>query len=369
MRVVAHLASVHNRTDNRVFYKQCIGLAGSGYSVKLIVGDGKGDTIIQGVEVLDFIPFSYRSRLIRIFIVSPIIMVKALKLRVDLYHIHDPELLLYYLIFSPFFGSKKVIFDMHENLSEQVKGKLWVPRIFRGFLALLIRKYENLVFRKIPVIFAENSYVKHFPLVKKYEIVLNYPSSNWANTKPYVKQPNHVPTIGYIGRIGVDRGIDTLLASIVSINKLGRKLQVELIGNIPQDISESVNFKYLDLRDLIKTPGFVPNDVAVEIVKAWDVGFCVLKDQPNFIESYPTKLFEYFVAGVPVVTSNFPLYQELVEVIGGGICISPDSEIQLSQAITKILNTPDKYSANIDLVEYGWSSQLSKLVAFYRAIL
>ena len=104
MRVVAHLASVHNRTDNRVFYKQCIGLAGSGYSVKLIVGDGKGDAIIQGVEVLDFIPFSYRSRLIRIFIVSPIIMVKALKLRADLYHIHDPELLLFYLIFSPFFA-------------------------------------------------------------------------------------------------------------------------------------------------------------------------------------------------------------------------------------------------------------------------
>jgi len=372
MKTIIHLASVHNRTDNRVFYKQCVDLAANGFMVKLIVADGKGDDLVDDVEVLDFNKFSSNNRLLRLFITSPIVTIKALRLRADLYHIHDPELLFYYFLFSPFFSSKKIVFDMHENLSEQVKSKPWIPSFLRPLLAASIKIYENIVFRHVAVIFAEKSYLKSFPNLKRYETVLNFPKPSWVeekHNKSDVKEVNKEPVIGYVGRVGVDRGADILLGSVVAINKSGRSLRVVLLGNVPQEVYDKSDFNYLKAKGLLDAPGFVDNNRAVEIVQSWDIGFCVLRDLPNFIESYPTKLFEYMAAGVPVITSDFPLYRELIDETGGGICIQPNSEAELTDAILRILDAPNKYYPQIDMTKYGWPGQLSKLAQFYSTIL
>ena len=369
MKEIVHLASVHNRTDNRVFYKQCVDLAASGFNVRLVVADGKGNAVCQNVSILDFSYCSLKSRLFRLFFVSPIVVIKALKLRGDLYHIHDPELLFYFILFAPFFSPKKLVFDMHENLSEQVKSKPWIPSFLRPTLSASIKLYENIVFRYVPVIFAEDSYSKSFPNVMNYETVLNFPKSSWAENTASRAKAKEEPIIGYVGRIGVDRGADILLASVVAINKSGRRLRLVLLGNVPEDVCDNPGFNYLKVNSLLDTPGFVDNNRAVEIVQLWDVGFCVLRAHPNFIESYPTKLFEYMAAGVPVIASDFPLYRELIDETGGGICIEPNSEEQLTHAILRILDTPNSYYPRLDMDKYGWSGQLSKLINFYSTIL
>ena len=49
---VCHLTSVHQRNDVRIFYKQCKGLS-KHYDVSLIVADGLGDALNDGVKIKD----------------------------------------------------------------------------------------------------------------------------------------------------------------------------------------------------------------------------------------------------------------------------------------------------------------------------
>ncbi|MBH8881312.1 glycosyltransferase family 1 protein, partial [Pseudomonas aeruginosa] len=50
MTKVAHLTSVHSRYDIRIFRKQCRTLSQYGYDVYLVVADGKGDEVKDGVR-------------------------------------------------------------------------------------------------------------------------------------------------------------------------------------------------------------------------------------------------------------------------------------------------------------------------------
>ena len=50
-------------------------------------------------------------------------------MKADIYHIHDPELLLIALKLKK--RNKKVIYDAHEDLPRQILTKHWIPKIIR----------------------------------------------------------------------------------------------------------------------------------------------------------------------------------------------------------------------------------------------
>lgn len=79
-------------------------------------------------------------------------------------------------------------------------------------------------------------------------------------------------------------------------------------------------------------------------------------------------------SGLPVIGSNFPLWKEIIEQGGCGICVDPMKPEAISQAIKTIIENPEKSSkmgANgIRLVKekYNWDAEKVKLVAFYAAL-
>ena len=104
-------------------------------------------------------------------------------------------------------------------------------------------------------------------------------------------------------------------------------------------------------------------------------GLALLKPIGDYPESYTTKLFEYMALGLPVITSNFPLYQEIVEHHKCGFCVSPYDPIEVAQMLIYLIENPDEArimgERGRQAVEqyYNWSSEASKLIDFYKHIL
>lgn len=76
--------------------------------------------------------------------------------------------------------------------------------------------------------------------------------------------------------------------------------------------------------------------------------------------------------GLPVITSNFPLYQDVVEKYHAGICIDPYSADELANAIEYILTHKAEAMKMAEngkktaLEHYNWKIEEKKLLKLYK---
>lgn len=116
---LCHLTSVHSRFDIRIFHKECASLARKGFMVNLVVADGKGDEVNNGVAIHDV--GSSNGRFDRMRRAPNRVLKKALSLDAEIYHFHDPELIPVGLGLKR--HGKKVVFDVHEDYVSQIREK------------------------------------------------------------------------------------------------------------------------------------------------------------------------------------------------------------------------------------------------------
>jgi len=117
---------------------------------------------------------------------------------------------------------------MHENLLKSIPTKPWINPLFRPLVVFICMILERILMRKIPVIFAENSYIKHYPWVKKNITVLNMPLTSQLlqiNETKYSK-----PTLGYIGGVTPERGSIVTLDALKILKSKGYAVDWECIG-------------------------------------------------------------------------------------------------------------------------------------------
>ena len=89
---VCHLSSVHPRNDIRIFLKECISLKDAGYDLSYVVADGLGNDEIQTIKIFDV--GKLKHRFTRMFLSSLKVVIKGATIKADVYHFHDPELII-----------------------------------------------------------------------------------------------------------------------------------------------------------------------------------------------------------------------------------------------------------------------------------
>jgi len=368
---VVHITSVHPPYDIRIFHKECRTLAAAGYDTSIIVPQTEASTTTRdGVKTVAV--KQSRGRLRRILLTSPRVARRAFLLKAEVYHVHDPELLIIAVLLR--IMGKKVIFDMHENLPRAILTKGWIPENARPAVSKFVRLLERMFLSGLPIIFAEESYVKDYSWVSHKAVIMNMPLL--AEIQSIKEEKNKLPSLGYLGMVSEARGCMQILRALDLVKKEGVKVQWECVGRVEAGFkAEMLSLAKLYNLDEIRIWGNKDATEAWRIIARCHIGMAILAPDQNYVESYPTKLFEYMALGIPVIASNFPLYRTIVETEQCGICVNPLRVEEIAQAILYLLRNPAiarKMGESGKLAvekKYNWNVEKVKLLEFYEQIL
>lgn len=360
---VVHLTSVHSRFDTRIYYKQCLSLEKAGYSVSLIVADGKGEEVKDNINIYDVgVP---QGRLNRIFKISKKIFNKAVLLNADVYHLHDPELIPSALKLRKL--GKIVIFDSHEDVSLQMRAKPYLNAPLRYLVGEAYGLYERYACKKISAVITATPFIRDkFIKINPNTIdVNNFPIIN--ELKSEANWESKEKCICYIGGIGTIRGIEEIILAL-GYQKSSTRLKLGGLFN-NKEIEERV--KKFEGWSLVDELGYLDRFGVKDVLEQSIAGLVVLHPVINYVDALPVKMFEYMSAGIPVIASNFPLWEEIIEKNNCGVCVDPLDPYAIADAIDFFRNAPDKAKQmgknGRKTIEntYNWSIEEKKLLELY----
>ncbi len=368
MKKIVHITSVHQRYDTRIFHKECLSLKKAGYEVSLIVADGKGDEEKNGIKIYDV--GKQTNRIKRLLFTSKAVIKKAKELNADLYHYHDPDLLIEARTLST---NAHLIFDSHEDFPALMLQRDYIPSIFRSLLFKIAQRIETTSAKQMSaVVCATDNIRDKFINYQRVEAITvkNYPIAN-LNTTPINHTEITPPVACYVGGLTPIRGVKEM---ILSCHKAGIKLLLagpfdsEDYLKEMQSLKEWENVEYL---------GYVESTQVKE--KVYDkstLGLALLHKAPNHTLSIPIKQLEYMIEGLPTISSQEVIFcKEVIENEKCGIVVNPLNIEETSQAIKTIINNKSlaqemSNKAYISAKEkYNWLSQEKELLKLYKNLL
>lgn len=368
MMHVVHLTSVHTLLDTRIFYKECQSLKQANYKVSLITVS-KSDELIDGIQI-----YGVRKPdkfIKRIFVTAFQIFQIARKMGADVYHFHDPELIWVGFLLKVL--GKKVIYDIHEDLPNQVMHKFYIPYWVRPIVSKGAKSAENLAGRVFDALIAATPTIaERFPPTKTVT-VLNFPILKellMPEAQLYEDRDN---LIVYVGVIGLTRGAKEM---IEATKILPQSLNAQLIlgGSVqPPELQDEL--KGLAQDKTIKFLGWQSRKEVQNLLGQARIGLVTLHPTQSYLDSYPVKLFEYMAAGIPVVASNFPLWKEIVEKSQCGMLVNPLDPSEIANAIEYLLTHPaeaaemGKNGQRAVQELFNWEAESKKLIAVYEKLL
>jgi hypothetical protein len=362
---VAHLTTTHDAFDTRVFQKECRTLAAAGYDVSLVVPHDT-DVVRDGVRIVA-VPRP-GSRVRRALVTAWRVFGAARRIRPDVAHVHDPELLPYALLLR-LLGAR-VIYDAHEHLPNDVRSKHYLPAFLRGALAGLVDVLERGACALMDgVVTVTPGIATRFP-PGRTSLVRNLPLLAEFPVRPAVPLAERRPVVLYLGGLNRIRGAREMVRAIARVDaSLGAELW--LAGRFDPPGLE---------RELAREPGWArtrhlgwcPRERVLELLGEARVGLLTLQPAPNHFDSLPIKMFEYMAAGLPVVASRFAAWEPVLA--GAGLLVDPAAPDAIARAIERLLAHPDEAQAMgaagraAIVAELHWEREANELLALYRRV-
>jgi len=364
---ISHLTSAHPRYDVRIFVKMCCSLARiERYDVSLIVADGLGDETQHGVSIYDVGKLNGRwNRFIKS---TSQVFEKALLIDADIYHLHDPELIPIGLKLKKL--GKKVIFDAHEDLPKQMLSKPYLNRITKKLASVGITLFEQFTCKKFDAMVTATPYIREkFLSINANTVdINNFPIvTELENSCNYSDKKDEVCYIGYISKV---RGIKEMVQAL----EFTDTCRLNLAGTF-NDATIEAEVKSLPGWSRVNEMGFLDRDAIKELLCHSKVGLVTLHPTLNYIDALPVKMFEYMLAGIPVICSNFPLLQQIVAESQCGICVNPLNPKEIADAIEYLLTHPHEAETMGEngkqavLTQYNWAKEEAKLFQLYKELL
>jgi glycosyltransferase involved in cell wall biosynthesis len=363
---ICHLTTVHPADDVNIFYKACMSLVQkTNYNVILCA---PGSIPENSGVIHHKLTNPSNFRLVR-FIKSQVIALKIImKIRADIWHIHDPELLPTAILLI--FLRRKVVWDSHEDYYRQFDSKSYyrnyVPRIIRPFLKLLVYWLLNFVDRSANGVICATEAISKRYTNRNIAIVGNQVDlKEFASCYPLFSNKN----VLYTGQPGPNQCFKQVVDAISQIPNLKLVVACRSIGSSELAYAQKIlgnNFDYLgwlSRRDLISA---ISNSIA---------GLVTYDGSVNHLDNEPNKFFEFCAGGLPILATPTVSNKKLIGKSRSGILARGYSSNSIKSALSELISSEKNWinyssSAKNWVQEHGtWSKSESALLDLYRKIL
>jgi glycosyltransferase involved in cell wall biosynthesis len=288
----------------------------------------------------------------------------------DVFHCHDLGTLpIGFLLKVISRGRAKIIYDTHEYAINDVPNESVSKQKLKFFVEHFFIKFADEVITVSDSIAVE--YQKNHQIRKPW-LVLNCPKKH-HELKAYdifrekfgIAQDKTI--FLYQGSLGFGRGIEVLLnAFSIATNDL------QVIVFMGYGAFESPIKQYAENSNNIFFHPAVPPESLLQYTASADVGVSFIEDSClSYRYCLPNKMFEYFMAGLPIIVSNLPEMTNIVETYSAGIVARTNDVDGFFEAINRlaqldinVLKSNAKKVTNI----YNWENQELVLKDIYESI-
>lgn len=368
---VCILTSVHMPFDGRVFHKEARSLVKAGYDVTLIARHTKEETV-NGVRVLP-LPEA-KGRLQRVTKVMWRLYRLAVRENADVYHFHDPELMIVGLLLKA--RGKKVIWDAHEHYPNSILDKYYIARPLRRLISRSFDLFERAVVRFFDYVIYTTPLVgaRYATMKVRAGRIENYPIIELSEALPREPQEKIV----YLGGMSKIRGLVEVIRAFAEVVRKHPRWKLCLVGSCSPASFEA------ELRDLVRTRGieanvefiaWVPYDQKEKLSSQAAMGVITYLPYSNNTSCLPNKLFDYMLVSLPVIASNFPLYREVVEGSHCGLIVDPSKPPEIATAMEYLIENPDEArrmgenGRRAVTEKFNWEKESERLLSLYDEVL
>jgi glycosyltransferase involved in cell wall biosynthesis len=219
----------------------------------------------------------------------------------------DPEL---HLFLAPLLSRRcAVISDVHEDYFLVLEDRKWVSSLLKPLIKTLLK-----VMPKIRNKFSDQVVVASHTLRQSSEIVVE----NIPHIDDLERGEARTPMKAvYVGDIGTSRGMERMFTLLNEIPNLSLELvgpckeQDQLVGLIQKN----------KLHDRVIWHNRLSYYESWKVADRCSVGICLLESTPAYEKAIPSKVWEYWALGLPVVVSGLYELSSLVRNVNAGFVL------------------------------------------------
>lgn len=371
---VCILTSTHKWNDNRVFYKETLSLADFGYEVVYIAQEAsKAQEVDKRIKCVDL---PLKNKLGATTLKGMWYIYKVAKQeKCDVYHFQDPDLI-YVGLLLKLTTKAKVIYDVHEDYPNDMLTKYYLKPWIRKVLSKGMAFSEWLADKFLDAIVTADNFVYEQFSPKKAVVLFNYPDTKKIDEalEPYKDSKEKKWDVIFPGTTTVER-INMILEVAKCLKEHGRTIRVAIISPFVVDggidwVRNRVLELGLDLSN-VHLQKRVPTYEVPRLIQLSKIGIIPWENITKLHKNIPTKLFEYWYCGIPVVVSDLPPCAQFVNKAKGAFLVDPDSPEEYADKITYLLDNQDvademaRIGKDFVVRECNWDVEKEKMRKLY----
>ncbi len=293
----------------------------------------------------------------------------------DVVHAHDLDTLL-----AGWLGARaahaKLVYDAHELETDRNLPMVKSEKRYRAFAEhWLIQRCEAV----ITVSDSIAGYLAERYQIERPTVILNAPSTDRVadgaddgDLRADLGLSPEQPLALYVGGLMPARGIDQAIRALPYLPDLNLALLGPRQAATESEVTALA--QELGVRERLHLVDSIPHEQLLTYIAGADVSLILIQDIClSYRFCFPNKLLQSLLAGLPIVASRLVELERMVALTGAGLIVDETDPRSIAEAITTILEAPDRYRPSPDLirslqVSYGWEAQRERLLICYQRL-